>query len=160
MFYLHPRHDLKPFQAVLSNCYLHGAGVAAADASTALLLAQESTSLNNANGAVRLGYMLQYGKACPKDLPAAAKFYKMASDRGHAEGLYRLAAVTQTGDGVAADECRFHCSWAHSRIAPFPPPLRARAALSHEPLLTRVQGGAALHHGCREGVRRGAVRAR
>ncbi len=98
-------------QAVLSNCYLHGVGVAASDASTALLLAQESTSLNNANGAVRLGYLLQFGKAGPKDLPAAAKFYKMASDRGHAEGLYRLAAITQTGDGVAADECRFGSCW-------------------------------------------------
>ena len=97
-----------PSQAVLSNCYLHGAGVATADASTALLLAQESASLNNANGAVRLGYMLQFGKACPKDLPSAAKYYKMASHRGNAEGLYRLAAVTQTGDGVAADECRLH----------------------------------------------------
>jgi TPR repeat protein len=144
-------------QAVLSNCYLHGVGVAAADASTALLLAQESTSLNNANGAVRLGYLLQFGKAGPKDLPAAAKFYKMASDRGHAEGLYRLAAITQTGDGVAADECRYGSCWCLLH----PPPdawilgCYFKTALPHPSIL---QGSAALRHGCRKGVCSSAVR--
>ncbi len=76
-------------QAVLSSCYLHNVGVAAAadNVDTAFLLAQESAALNNANGAVRLGYMLQFGKGTRKDLLAAAKFYKMAADRGHAEAL-------------------------------------------------------------------------
>ena len=31
---------------------------------------------------------MQYGRGTSRDLPAAAKFYKMAADRGHAEGLY------------------------------------------------------------------------
>jgi TPR repeat protein len=53
-----------------------------------------------------LGYLLQYGKGTPKDLNAAAKYYQMAADFGHAEGLYRLATLTQTGDGVAVDVVR------------------------------------------------------
>ncbi len=73
---------------MLSSCFLYGVGGCAADAGIALLLAQESASLNNANGAVRLGYLLQYGRGTGRDLLAAAKFYKMAADRGHAEGLY------------------------------------------------------------------------
>lgn len=98
--------DQISIQAVLSNCHLYGVGVAAVDLPAALLLAQESTASNNANGAVRLGYLLQYGKGTPKDLSAAAKYYKMAADVGHAEGLYRLATITHTGDGVAADVVR------------------------------------------------------
>jgi TPR repeat protein len=83
-------------QAVLSSCFLHGVGVAAAadNANTAFLLAQQSTALNNANGAVRLGYMLQFGKGTGRDLRAAAKFYKMAADHGHAEGLYAIPLLS------------------------------------------------------------------
>jgi hypothetical protein len=110
------------FQAVLSCCFLHGnirrlplcvfvtvwpgTGVPAADAAASLLLAQESAASNNANGAVRLGYLLQFGKGTPKDLSAATKYYRMAADIGHAEGLYRLAVATQMGDGVAEDARR------------------------------------------------------
>ncbi len=76
-------------QAALSSCYLLSVGVAAAadNIDTAYLLAQESAALNNANGAVRLGYMLQFGKGTGRDVTKAAKFYKMAADLGHAEGL-------------------------------------------------------------------------
>lgn len=103
----------------LASMLIEGRGVPQ-DYGQAMTLCQHAAQQNYSAGQYCLGYLYQRGMGTGKDLKQAAKWYEMASGRGHNQAMMALAEMYWKGDGVSVNrpEAYYYLFLAHEKGTP------------------------------------------
>jgi TPR repeat protein len=89
--------------AVLAAVLLVGAQGLCQDTANTLVETVRKADQGDPRAQYSLGIMYTVGDGAPKDLPEAARWYRMAALQGHADAQYALGRMHASGEGVTRD---------------------------------------------------------